>query len=54
LCGIASNVPQEDAGIRKKFPELSVGDQKGTERAQTVERLVAVLFGSVLIDWRTR
>jgi hypothetical protein len=36
LCGIASNVSQEDRRIRKKLPELAVGDEEGTKGAQAV------------------
>ena len=53
MCSIASNVAQENGGIRKELPELTVGDEKSAEGTQTVEGLVTVLLGSVLVDRST-
>jgi hypothetical protein len=33
---------------------LAIGDNQGSKSAKTIESFVAVLFGSVLVDWGTR
>jgi hypothetical protein len=53
LGGIAGDVSQQNRGIRKKFSELAVGDEKRAKSAESVKRLVAVLLGGVLVDGRT-
>lgn len=54
MCSIASNVSQKDGSVREELPELAVGDEKGSEGAQTVKCLIAMLLGSVLVDGGAR
>lgn len=37
-----------------ELSELAVGDDQRAESPQALERLVAVLLGSVLVNWSTR
>lgn len=41
-------------GLLTKFPELTVGDQQGTQSAKAVESLLAMALGSTLVDGRVR
>jgi uncharacterized membrane protein len=47
--GIAGDVPEQGAGVRKKLPELAVGDEQRAESAETVEGLVTMLLCGVLV-----
>ena len=40
--------------ILTDLPELSVGDQQGTQGLQTIQGLVAILLGAFLLDGGTR
>lgn len=53
LSGITSDIPEEKASIAEKFSELTVGDDQCAQCAKTVQCLVAVLLGSVLVNWCT-
>jgi hypothetical protein len=50
---IASHIAEKNASIVEKFAKLAIGDEKRAESLQTFNRLVAVLFGSVLVGWST-
>lgn len=54
LCSIASNVTQQDGGIREELPELAVGDDQCAKCTETVKGLVAVLLRGLLVYWCLR
>lgn len=53
LCGIASNVSQENSSVGEELPELAVGDEQSAEGAQILEGFVPMLLRCLLIDRRS-